>query len=188
VRPTPARSPDHIRTQHRTGLSRATLGCRHVAPAAALAAAALAALAAVAAESPEPADLRGGDPTQGDPGVGQGHGAIEIELNKLAPSGDACRPYLVFRNQGETTRDALTLELVLFDADGFILRHFTLDAAPLAAGKTSVKLFEIPGVACNAIGRILLNQVNACAGADGALDDCLRRIRAASRLPVDFFK
>ena len=114
--------------------------------------------------------------------------AIEIELNKLEPAADACRPYLVFHNRSETALDALTLELVLFDADGFILRHFTLDAAPLAAGKTSVKLFEIPGVACKAIGRILLNQVTACAGADGALDDCLQRIRAASRLPVDFFK
>lgn len=114
--------------------------------------------------------------------------AIEIELNKLEPAADACRPYLVFHNRGTTALDALTLELVLFDADGFILRHFTLDAAPLAAGKTSVKLFEIPGVACNAIGRILLNQVTACAGADGALDDCQQRIRAASRLPVDFFK
>ncbi|WP_462329210.1 Tat pathway signal sequence domain protein [Thiohalocapsa halophila] len=114
--------------------------------------------------------------------------AIEIELNKLEPAADACRPYLVFHNRGETALDALTLELVLFDADGFILRHFTLDAAPLAAGKTSVKLFEIPGVACSAIGRILLNQVTACAGSDGALDHCLQRIRAASRLPVDFFK
>ncbi|WP_200235290.1 hypothetical protein, partial [Thiohalocapsa halophila] len=110
--------------------------------------------------------------------------AIEIELNKLEPAADACRPYLVFHNRGTTALDALTLELVLFDADGFILRHFTLDAAPLAAGKTSVKLFEIPGVACNAIGRILLNQVTACAGADGALDDCQQRIRAASRLPA----
>jgi len=118
---------------------------------------------------------------------------IEIELNRLEPGKDACRPYLVFRNRGDAALAAFTLELVLFDGvlfdgEGFIKQQFTLDAAPLPAGKTSVKLFEIPGVDCAAIGRILLNQVTACAGADGALPDCMARIQASSRVPVGFFK
>ncbi len=113
---------------------------------------------------------------------------IEVELNKLEPAEDACRPYLVFRNQGVVPLQSLAMELVLFDTDGFILRHFSLEAAPLDAGKTSVKLFEIPDLQCDAIGRILLNHVNACAGADGALDDCMARIQLSSRLPVNFFK
>ncbi len=115
-------------------------------------------------------------------------GQLGIELNKLEPHGDTCRPYLVFSNQTDKRFESLALELVLFDGEGFILKRFSLDAAPLAPGKTSVKLFEVEGVQCDALGRILLNAVTACADTSGALDDCLERIRPSSRLPVEFFK
>lgn len=115
-------------------------------------------------------------------------GSLGIELNKLESHGDACRPYLVFSNQTGKGFESLALELVLFDDDGFILKRFSLDAAPLAPGKTSVKLFEIADQPCKTLGRILLNAVTACADGSGPLDDCLERIEPSSRLPVDFFK
>ena len=111
-----------------------------------------------------------------------------MELNKLESSADACRPYLVFANQTDGRIESLGLELVLFDREGFILKRLSVDAGPLAARKTSVKLFEIASVPCEALGRILLNAVTACADGSGPRDDCLERINPSSRLPVDFFK
>ncbi|EXJ14206.1 hypothetical protein [Imhoffiella purpurea] len=115
-------------------------------------------------------------------------GSIEIELNRLESQANACRPYLVFGNKTDTRFESLGLELVLFDQDGFILKRFGLEAGPLAPGKTSVKLFEIADLSCDALGRILLNAVTACTDASGPVDGCLARMRTSSRLPVDFFK
>ncbi len=115
-------------------------------------------------------------------------GTLGIELNKLESREGTCRPYLVFRNETDGRFEALALELVLFDTEGFILKRFSLDAAPLAPGKTSVKLFEIDGVRCETLGRILVNEVAACADHAGSIDACLERIRLSSRLSVDLFK
>jgi hypothetical protein len=189
-------TPMHGRTKHcpSPGCLSATVGARHLAVGLVLLAAVTAAPAAepAAAAVPGDASTSAAKPAieTPQPAVGDKAAAdpIEIELNRLEPGKDACRPYLVFRNRGDAALAAFTLELVLFDGEGFIKQQFTLDAAPLPAGKTSVKLFEIPGVDCTAIGRILLNQVTACAGADGALPDCMARIQASSRVPVGFFK
>lgn len=113
---------------------------------------------------------------------------LAIELNKLEPRERSCLAYLVFHNQTGRQFDALQLELILFDTDGLILKRFNLDAAPVLPGKTSVKLFEIADIQCDALGRILVNEVVACRGADGPIDGCLELLRLDSRPPVGFFK
>lgn len=115
-------------------------------------------------------------------------GRLAIELNRLEPQGQSCVAYLVFRNETGTSLESLRLELALFGVDGFIARRFTLDAAPIPAGKTSLKLFEIAATPCETLGRVLINEVLACAGPNGVLADCLERIEPSSRLPVSLFK
>jgi len=115
-------------------------------------------------------------------------GTLGIELNKLEQRDRSCLAYLVFRNETGLAFDAVQLDLVLFDRDELILRRLTVDAAPIARDKTSVKIFEIPDMACDQLGRVLLNDLARCEGASGPIDGCLERIDLSSRVAAALFK
>lgn len=113
---------------------------------------------------------------------------LRIELNKLEPVEGACRAYMIFENQSGQAYDSLKLDLVMFDSDGVINKRLAVEGAPLPAGKTSVKLFDIKDVTCEQLGRILLNDVLSCRSPTGERNDCLAEIETASRNLVSFFK
>jgi len=114
--------------------------------------------------------------------------AVAVELNKLEPNGEDCRAYLVVKNADDAAFDSLKLDLVMFDKAGVVAKRLAVQAAPLPAGKTSLKVFDIAGHDCAGIGSILLNDVLACEPApqDGA--GCLARIEASARGDVPFIK
>lgn len=113
---------------------------------------------------------------------------ITVELNKLEPADGACRLFLLLQNHSDQTYDALTLELVSFDKEGLIGQRLAVDLAPVRAQKTSVRLFDLPDTGCDALGRVLLNDVSACSVAGAAVDACLDRLQVSSRGPVPLFK
>jgi len=115
-------------------------------------------------------------------------GAVTVELNKLEPNGAACRAYLVLENGTESAFASLKLDLVMFDADGVVAKRLAVETAPLPAGKTSLKAFDVDGLACAEIGSVLLNDVMACADASGARDDCLALVTPSARGPVAFIE
>ncbi len=110
--------------------------------------------------------------------------SVRVELNKLEPQEGACRAYLVFENQTQRSFSGLTLDLVMFDKEGVIAKRLAVNAAPLPADKTSVKLFDIEGLACDNIGRILVNDVLDCQDESGDVSDCVGLIDASSRSDV----
>lgn len=113
---------------------------------------------------------------------------VGIELNKLEPVGDACRAYLVFENRTETAFDPFKLDLVMFDSEGVIAKRVAVEAGPLPAGKTSVKLFDVNGLGCGRIRRVLLNSVMACGTSGDARPDCTALVEPASRTQAAFIK
>lgn len=114
--------------------------------------------------------------------------SVRVELNKLEPQDGACRAYLVFENQTEQSFSGLTLDLVMFDNEGVIAKRLAVNAAPLPASKTSVKLFDIEGLACTDIGKILINDALDCQDANGEVSDCVALIEPSSRGDVSFEK
>ncbi|GLK76942.1 hypothetical protein GCM10008171_21960 [Methylopila jiangsuensis] len=111
---------------------------------------------------------------------------VTLELNRFEPRDNACRISLVAKNGGEKALESLKLDLVFFDKDGVISRRLAVEAGPLRADKTTVKLFEATDVSCAAVSRVLLNDVTAC-GADGT--DCLDLVSVSSRVKdVEFSK
>ncbi|MBA1147246.1 Tat pathway signal sequence domain protein [Ectothiorhodospiraceae bacterium WFHF3C12] len=116
-------------------------------------------------------------------------GTIDVELNKLEDrdNGD-CRAYMVFQNATESRLEVFQLDLVLFDADGIITRRLALEAGPLNAGKTVVKLFDMTSTACAEIGQILVNGVVECRTSKGPVSGCTRRTRVTTRADVPFLK
>ncbi len=117
-----------------------------------------------------------------------GADSVRVELNKLEPSDGACRAYLLFENQSQHSFSGLTLDLVMFDTVGIIAKRVAVNAASLPADKTSVKLFDIEGLACEDIGRILVNDVFDCQADSGEVADCVSLIRPASRSNVSLTK
>lgn len=115
-------------------------------------------------------------------------GMVSVELNKLEATNNACRAYLVLQNGTSHAFESLKLDVVMFDADGIVARRLAVEAAPLSTGKTSLKVFDVDGLACTEVGRVLLNDVLTCTGDGGALDGCIDMIEPASRTDAPFVK
>jgi hypothetical protein len=115
-------------------------------------------------------------------------GRIALELNKLEPASEACRSYVVLQNRTGTAFQTLKLDLVMFDVEGVVAKRLALETAPLPADKTSLKVFDIGGMACEQVGRILLNDVLECAGAEGPQQGCLGLIDVSARGELSLIK
>ena len=113
---------------------------------------------------------------------------IRVELNRLEPAGDACRPNLVLVNGTDLTLSEFRLDMVMFDTDGIVADRLAVDASPLSPGKTSLIVFEVPAMACDGIGRVLINAVIACAGGPDDPGGCLGLREPRSRTDVALFK
>jgi len=114
---------------------------------------------------------------------------IGMELNKLETrDNNSCRAYLVFDNDAKAAYTKFKLDLILFDGDGIITKRVALDAAPVQEEKTVVKVFDISGVQCQDIGRVLINEVLECATAEGAVDKCMNRIRPTTKAGAELSK
>lgn len=109
---------------------------------------------------------------------------VSVELNKLEPNNGACRAYMVTDNGRDAGLASLKLDLVMFNSDGIVAKRLAVELGPLPAGKTRVKAFDIEGVGCQDISRILLNNVLSCDGAN----NCLALVSVASRSDVAFIE
>jgi len=115
-------------------------------------------------------------------------GTVDVELNKLEAVESGCRAYMVFDNTRAHGFEAYALDLVIFDSDEVIAKRLAVRTQGLRAEKTTVKLFDIAGVDCGEVGRILLNRVRDCEPAGGATVDCTAITTPSSRTDVAFVK
>jgi hypothetical protein len=113
---------------------------------------------------------------------------IGVELNRLEDQSGHCRAYLVITNSGSDEFSGFTLDLVVFDRGGTIMRRLAIDVAPLRPAKTSVKVFDIAETACGAIGSILVNDVIHCRNPSGDVAGCVDRLSTSSKLAVSLLK
>lgn len=113
---------------------------------------------------------------------------ISIELNKLQKQADACRVYMVFSNGLGGALESYKPDLVFFGTDGVIAARLVVEGGPLPAGKTKVKLFDVPALDCDVISRVLLNDISACSGPAKPIEDCIGITNTSSRGGVEFIK
>jgi hypothetical protein len=111
---------------------------------------------------------------------------LRLELNRLEEVDGGCRVYLVAANEAPVPLDSLKLDLVLFGKDGVVERRLAVEAGPLRAAKTTVKLFDLADYPCGRLGSVLLNDLMACSSAGRELPDCFERLALATRTPVPF--
>ncbi|HEY1432825.1 MAG TPA: Tat pathway signal sequence domain protein [Stellaceae bacterium] len=113
---------------------------------------------------------------------------IGVELNRLEDQGGNCRAYLVVTNPGSAEFSSFSLDLILFDHGGTIMRRLAVDLAPVRVAKTTVKIFDISETACGTIGSILVNDVIHCRDASGDVAGCIDRVSTSSKLAVSLLK
>jgi hypothetical protein len=104
---------------------------------------------------------------------------ILVELNTIESSENRCRMSFVVENRSEGGLDSMKLDLVVFGADGGIMRRLLTEMGPLRPIKTVVRTFVVDAD-CRQIGAILLNDVAACTAA--STGTCVDRIELSSRV------
>lgn len=112
--------------------------------------------------------------------------AIKLELNRLEPAGEACRTYLLVDNARGGALKSLKVDLFAFDTEGVAQKRLAVELGPIQDKKTVVRLFDFSALACNKIGRVLLNDVLACEGGDASRETCLERIETATKTSAQF--
>lgn len=109
-------------------------------------------------------------------------GKLAVELNKLEPQeGGGCRAYFLFRNDTGASFEAFQMSLAIFDSAGVIDRLLAIDAAPLPVARTTLKLFDIPGLGCEAISSVLLHDMPACKPQNADPVDCYGLVTLSSK-------
>lgn len=114
---------------------------------------------------------------------------LTVELNKFEDSDSGgCRAFFLFRNQTDFTLEGFEMSLAVLDTNGVIDRLLTIDAAPLPAARTTLKLFEIPDMTCGSISEILLHEVASCRPQNAEEMDCFSIINLVSRTSAALVK
>lgn len=109
-------------------------------------------------------------------------GKLTVELNKLEQTeGGGCQAFFLFHNQTGKAFSGFEMSLAILDTKGIIQRLLTIDAAPLPADRTSLKLFEIPKTQCGDVSEILLHEMPSCKPQNGAEMDCFPLLDLTSR-------
>lgn len=107
------------------------------------------------------------------PVYGQTAGQLIVELNKTEPSETGgCSAFFLFRNTTDNSFEGFEMSLAILDTNGVIDRLLSTDAAPLPVARTTLKLFEIPEIACENISEILLHDMTSCRPQNGEEIDC----------------
>lgn len=116
-------------------------------------------------------------------------GKLTVELNKFE-DGEAggCRAFFLFRNQSGKAFDGFEMSLAILDSNGVIDRLLNIDAAPLPVARTTLKLFEIPEIACADVSEILLHAIDTCQPQNEENMDCFPLVALNSRTNAPLVK
>ena len=122
----------------------------------------------------------------GAPGPASAEPRIKIELNRIETVGTVCRLSFLFENGLPVEVRALSLETVLFDDKGRVDRFLVLKSKPLPPARTRVQQFDIRKADCNALGRVLLNDVRECAANGMEIYACAQSVKPSSLTSLPF--
>ncbi|WP_193336111.1 hypothetical protein [Devosia beringensis] len=111
---------------------------------------------------------------------------LALELNALQPADAGCRVTFLATNSLPGQLDRTAVEIAFFLQDGGIDRIVTLDFKALSPGKTKVLQFELAGLACPDLGRLLINDITACEGTGIVPATCLDNLVTTSRPDITF--
>ncbi|MCJ8150707.1 hypothetical protein MNR02_04240 [Shinella sp. H4-D48] len=89
---------------------------------------------------------------------------LDIELNALAASQKGCLFTFVAGNGFAQDVSKVSFEFVIFNDKGTVERLALLDFRELPAGKSKVRQFDVPGIKCETVKNLLINDAPVCEG------------------------
>lgn len=110
--------------------------------------------------------------------------ALSLELNALDARDGACRITFLARNDGADDIEQAVFEAVIFDTEGRVERLTLFDVQSLPVGRPRVRQFDLAGLACGDIGRLLINGTTTCTVGGAESDACALPV-LSSRADVD---
>lgn len=110
---------------------------------------------------------------------------LSVELNTADQAAGSCRLTFVAQNSLGADLAAAVLETVLFDTSGQVIDLTLFDFKDLPDGSPRVRQFDLAGVQCASLGRVLLNGVHACTGLNLTADICAAGLRWTSRIEIE---
>ena len=114
---------------------------------------------------------------------------LTVELNKFeAADAGGCRAFFLFRNETGKAFEGFEMSLAILDQNGVIDRLLNIDAAPLPVARTTLKLFEIPEIACADVSEILLHAIDTCKPQNEDNTDCFPMVSLVSRTSAALVK
>ncbi len=115
--------------------------------------------------------------------------SLTVELNKFEASDTGgCRAFFLFRNASGKAFEGFEMSLAILDGQGVIDRLLNIDAAPLPVARTTLKLFEIPEIACTDISEILLHAIDTCQPQNEENMDCFPLVSLVSKTSAPLVK
>ena len=121
------------------------------------------------------------------PAIAAGAG-IDLELNSTKTVAGACEVSFVVRNGLSHSLDRFQLDLYVFDDSGAIKSRSNIDLPPLRNSKITVLTFRLHAAPCEAISKILVNNIPLCRAETGTLLDCLSGLSVSSRDDIRLVK
>lgn len=110
---------------------------------------------------------------------------LSIELNTVDPVENACRMSFLIQNGHPQTISKAVFEAVLFDTEGRVDRMTLFDFGELPAARPRVRQFVVPGLACDKLGRVLINGAETCSGEGLDAAACTTGLELRSRTDVE---
>lgn len=112
--------------------------------------------------------------------------ALAMDLNGLTQTDAGCRFTFVIENRLPGDLNKAIYEFALFGTDGLVERLLTLDFKELPKGKTRVRQFDLAGLQCTALARVLVNDARECGdeGTDPAA--CMRDLKTSTATELQF--
>ena len=111
--------------------------------------------------------------------------SINVEMNSTLQLEGACQLTFMLNNGLEVDVESLVFETVLLTKDGVVERLTLFDMRDLPSSTPRVRQFNVPSLACDALGQVLVNGVADCSGTGVDLDTCTKALDYSTRIDVE---
>lgn len=109
---------------------------------------------------------------------------LSIRLDQANPGADQCQLVFVLDNGLSTEFESLQAEVVLLSPESRVLRLSLLDFQSLPANGLRVRSFNLTGLECRDVGRVLFNAMGPCTPLDARACTAALEVDSATDIEV----
>ncbi len=111
---------------------------------------------------------------------------LSIRLDQANPGAEQCQLVFVLENGLATEFENLQAEVVLLSPESRVLRLSLLDFQSLPANGIRVRSFNLSGLECRDVGRVLFNAMGPCTPLDART--CTAALDVSSTTDIEVLK